>query len=84
MKQEMNERDVSPCHERASKEKILNSFHLSYSFIITLALRFRHCLSLQYDGGGISHMSLKRPSNGLSHRGLISSVVEHRSLEVKV
>ena len=29
-------------------------------------------------------MSLKRPSNGLSHRGLISSVVEHRSLEVKV
>ena len=83
MKQEMNERDVSPCHERASKEKILNSFHLSYSFIITLALRFRHCLSLQY-GGGISHMSLKRPSNGLSHRGLISSVVEHRSLKVKV
>ena len=79
----MNERDVSPRNERASKEKILNSFHISYSFIITLALRFRHSLSLQY-GGGISHMSLKRPSNGLSHRGLISSGVEHRSLEVKV
>ena len=42
MKQEMNERDVSPCNERASQEKILNSFHLSYFFIITLTLRFRY------------------------------------------